>query len=375
MKMSKRFFSLLVCICMFCVISFAGLCVSAETRVSDGVVTRRAIVMSAPYEWFVFKNTHDQMINAFTQSQADISTCYSHEQQVNGSKANFLGAITSNLKYGTNAADADDVSYVYINSHGGRDNRGSYLGINGQSAGILLYMDELKDVLDTIPGHIVLMLDSCHSGGAVRQDNGDASEKIDYAQEMMRDFFASSGNARSAEFNGDNKYTVLCSCLPFQYSNSSYDPNNGSYSYASYAWALGFGWNIHTHQKNDIYHSWFADNNSDCILTISEMYDYAESIIQLEMGYSEGQNMCYYSASDYYSLFYKCPTGTTHANPLGDVNQDGFITSVDAALVHQYVVGTASLTTRQQQLADMNDSGAVSLADYLAILQYINAMA
>lgn len=372
MKMSKRILSLLMCVCMFCVTSFVGLCVSAETRVSDGVVTRRAIVMSAPYERFVFKNTHDQMINAFTQSQAGISTCYSHEQQVNGSKANFLGAITSNLKYGTNAADADDISYVYINAHGNSDSRGSFLGINGTTSSLYLYMDELKDVLDTIPGHIILMIDSCCSGGAIRQDNGSASEKNDYAQEMMRDFFGSSGNNRSAEFNGDNKYTVLCSCLPTQCSYSS--DGNGSFSYASYAWALGFGWSIHNQQMN-INHSWFADNNSDSILTISEMYDYAESIIQLQMCYTPGQNMCYYSASDYYSLFYKCPTGSTHANPLGDVNQDGFITSEDAALVHQYVVGTTSLTARQQQLADMNDSGTVSLADYLAILQYVNAMA
>ncbi len=371
MKMSKRFLSLLVCVCMFCVTSFASLCVSAEARVSDGVVTRRAIVMSAPYENFVFENTHDQMINAFTQSQAGISTCYSYEQLPNGSKAAFLGAITSSLKYGINAADADDVSYVYINAHGNSDNRGSLLAINGANVGVHLYMDELKDVLDTIPGHIILMIDSCHSGGAIRQDNGDVSKKNDYAQKMLREFFNSSEDNRSAEFNGDNKYTVLCSCLPTQLSYSSF--GNGSYSYASYAWALGFGWNIYYQQMN-INHSWFADNNGDFILTISEMYDYAENIIQLQMGYSDGQNMCYYSASDYYSLFYKSPTGTTYANPLGDVNQNEFITSEDAELIRQYAVGMISLTTRQQQLADMNNSGTVNLADYLALIQYISAM-
>jgi len=55
---------------------------------------------------------------------------------------------------------------------------------------------------------------------------------------------------------------------------------------------------------------------------------------------------------------------------LGDVNNDGNISPVDALMALQATSGELTLTDSQKNVADVNKDGVISSADALDILQY-----
>ena len=93
---------------------------------ADGIVTKYAIVMSAPYQNFVFQNTHDSMVDLFESYNI---TTFDHEQPEGYGVYYFLNAISNYLSQ----SDSDDIVYVYINSHGNYDStiNMSYLAVGG----------------------------------------------------------------------------------------------------------------------------------------------------------------------------------------------------------------------------------------------------
>jgi hypothetical protein len=66
------------------------------------------------------------------------------------------------------------------------------------------------------------------------------------------------------------------------------------------------------------------------------------------------------------------PVGTTYK--LGDVNEDGKITAVDARVVLRQVAGLVELNSAQKLAADTNKDGEVSATDARLILQYVVGM-
>lgn len=89
---------------------------------------------------------------------------------------------------------------------------------------------------------------------------------------------------------------------------------------------------------------------------------------------TEDQTVCYYSASPYYSVFYRKPTTSIPAGPLGDVTLDEQITMADVLLVRKFITGDETPNYTQSLLADMNGDGGIYMSDALAIQQYIAAM-
>jgi hypothetical protein len=62
---------------------------------------------------------------------------------------------------------------------------------------------------------------------------------------------------------------------------------------------------------------------------------------------------------------------TQLSNLLGDVNQSGSVTAIDATITLQYVVGAAQLTDAQVNLADVSGNGTVSSLDASLILRRV----
>ena len=62
--------------------------------------------------------------------------------------------------------------------------------------------------------------------------------------------------------------------------------------------------------------------------------------------------------------------GDTAGYTYGDVNDDGFIDTVDTLLIMQYAAGNVQLTQNQLLAADVNGDGAADVVDALMILQY-----
>lgn len=57
---------------------------------------------------------------------------------------------------------------------------------------------------------------------------------------------------------------------------------------------------------------------------------------------------------------------------LGDVNGDGRINALDAALVYDYLKGTRSLTEKQLAAGDVDGNGIVDRSDAIWIYRYVN---
>ena len=62
--------------------------------------------------------------------------------------------------------------------------------------------------------------------------------------------------------------------------------------------------------------------------------------------------------------------GDTMHYTYGDVNDDGFIDTIDTLLIMQYTAGNAELTPVQLMAADVNGDGCADVVDALMILQY-----
>jgi hypothetical protein len=62
---------------------------------------------------------------------------------------------------------------------------------------------------------------------------------------------------------------------------------------------------------------------------------------------------------------------TQSSDVLGDVNQNGSVSAVDATITLQYVVGAAQLTDTQVNLADVSGNGTVSSLDASLILRRV----
>lgn len=60
--------------------------------------------------------------------------------------------------------------------------------------------------------------------------------------------------------------------------------------------------------------------------------------------------------------------------PLGDVNNDGFVTDVDAQLILRHDAGLITLNAGQLARADVNQDGVVNPIDATLILQYVEGL-
>ena len=373
--MRKRILAI-VLVVMLMVVSVP---ISSSASNPYGSVSRRAFVLTAPFDGILHPivNPTDffgiqEMFSNFASSYGTPVSCTGYQQPSNGTLEG-VGSLHSKFTTRFASADANDINYVYIAAHGDQNTGNLY--INGSESDVVLTMLKLRQWLDGYDGHFIVMIDSCFSGHAIGRGAGEneeteqesiASERA--AQIMMDSFLLCDEDPnRSGEFADRSKYTVFCSSLSTQ---SSYiNPNvSSTYAYATYAWAKGLGYDITDYQSCPQ----AADSNNDGVVTAKELYNYSYNLVHYYKG--NAQTVCYYSASPYYSVFYRKPTTSIPAGPLGDVTLDEQITMADVLLVRKFITGDETPNYTQSLLADMNGDGGIYMSDALAIQQYIAAM-
>lgn len=334
------------------VISFALLllaCPIISVASNDGVLTRRALVMSAVYDYTaVCPSSVTCMYNAFYYNGISTST---YVQSTGDQTSDFLNAITSSLS----SADDDDISYVFINSHG--DTSGN-LYINGANSSNYLSLSTLKSTLDTIDGHIILMISSCYAGNAINRNNEDTNENQDNLslEEQYINYFlyGSAYPPKSGEFLNNTKYAVLCSSLKTQQSWSF-----NSCTAAAQIWATGLGYIVTNNLNGSGYYytstyrpaDWFSNS----LVTLQELTDYSNQQISI-LYPSFNQTFCSYAASPYYTI-------VTDDYLLGDINQSDSLTMTDVLLAVQHVNNINPLSGRSLELADIDGDGFVDNID------------
>lgn len=113
--------------------------------------------LDLPYsvnEIFSFKNT---LLNGGNWME-------SHIRVLVNSQANRSGIFDA-ISWLESNADGNDVSILYYAGHGGQTPSNEYLMVYNGS----ISDDELDEKLDNVEGRLVVILDSCHSGGFIEE--------------------------------------------------------------------------------------------------------------------------------------------------------------------------------------------------------------
>ena len=162
----KRLMSVLLVVLLCCPI-FA---VRAEEITANGRVNRALLVgcdrfLTQTDTTPSSRNNVLRMADALSGGTLNMQTIVTREDGLSSASA-LIALIRETFA----DADADDVSYFYISTHGlwntAVNGLMTLLLSDGESEeGITAY--ELRRVFDTIPGKKVLLLDACHSGAMI----------------------------------------------------------------------------------------------------------------------------------------------------------------------------------------------------------------
>ena len=167
-------------------------------------------------------------------------------------------------------SDADDqsTSYIYVNCHGSKS--GLWLVLNGTSVAHIKFGD-FKQLLDTIPGKVVLMIESCHSGESIAIAQRSLHKEMpstpeDVNRAIISVFGGRNGNSRlrTGEFRS-NKYLVITACHPDE---NAWGNNDGGYF--TRLWCEGAGWDF----RNSKASKYYADTNDDGFVSLNDLCNY-----------------------------------------------------------------------------------------------------
>ncbi len=334
----KRIISIVVSIAVF---SMMFACLPITSHASQ--IQRRGVVLSAPYYegGGALTEITTQGMKGLFERNGISSTIYVNNARTNTAFLNYIEQALS-------GSSSSDVNYIYIQSHGSP----SGLAVCGLGYGLLSF-SQLKSTLDGIPGKKVIYIEACYSGSAIVPLGN-------VPQGIINNFLGAStseNSVNSGEF-ANSDYVIFCSSEPDQYSYE-YAYNWGM---APIAWANGGGFD---HTTNASMNTRLADANNDGIVTVGEYFAYCAPRLRELHDEDTAQDMCYYSPSDYISLFYD-------DYRLGDVNMDGDINNNDVRLIVTYISSNDGLTSRQFELADMNGDGIVNLVDARVLTNMIS---
>lgn len=193
-------------------------------------------------------------------------------------KANDLTKeeILEQIEISFGEAEEDDISYFYFAGHGLALEGVSYLiGVDRDQSSALLSSYELKRALDNIKGTKIIILDSCFSGGFIREEvqqnsfmqgveNIEKEKLEDFNQNFIEIFSNNNVNQQRRAFEGD-KYKIITAASKDEYSYELIDDPEFDYGgefTTSFIRGTGYSGN------------YLADKNQDGIVSLNEIHMY-----------------------------------------------------------------------------------------------------
>lgn len=182
--------------------------------------------------------------------------------------------IISSIRETFKDAQEGDISYFYYSGHGAFDyysNSAYLIGVDGEGLGV----HELEMELGTIPGTIVVVLDSCHSGGFINKElhlesSGDTVDE-DYINDFNHSIVDIFAQKKSRNYLTSSKYKVITAASKYEYSyDISYLDGWGWGGEFTRAFVTGNGYNG----------NFTADTNLDFNITLNEIYNYASNHVK-----------------------------------------------------------------------------------------------
>ena len=184
-----------------------------------------------------------------------------------------LAQITDKIRTTFAGTTENDVSYVYLNCHGGPTGTIA-IGTDGSLDG-----QKLRNLLDQyVKGEVVVILYCCYAGNVIGED----IEDVDIASQFLASF--TDVSAESGEL-ASKRFHVLCS--------SSMKEVTYSYTYgvATKYETEGLGWDEINEKIIDLK----ADANEDKKVTMEELYNYTYPLV---LSHFSNQHMVVYPAND-----------------------------------------------------------------------------
>ena len=177
--------------------------------------------------------------------------------KIDASKSTIQGAISSTFR----SADSNDVSLFYYSGHGSSD--GSLYSVKGEKISTATLTNWLKSV----PGNVIVILDSCFSGAVINK-SADGSVTMKDVQNFNSSVVNAFANADTSVKSGEmctNKFKVLTACRMTQTSGCY-----STYSLFTEKLISGAGFNYSGTRLSTAP----ADSNSDKKLSLEECWSY-----------------------------------------------------------------------------------------------------
>lgn len=251
--------------------------VTEADETQTGAVTRRAVLVSGAGDYDdqdIFAYEAMQMRNALQQSAfAGAGRMNTVHIKDCPSAPKVLEIIKEELQ----DADEDDVSYVYINSHGGEPTADGtyvmYIGTGEYGYQDFITGQELRSALDAVRGKIVVILEPCFSGSVIAKGT---NTPADWANGFLK-AFAAKPIAKSGELATEKYYVITAAS---QTQSAYYNPSDkidgltlnryyGS-GLMNQSMCEAMGWDSWKGAKM----AWLSDVNEDGKITLSELYNY-----------------------------------------------------------------------------------------------------
>ncbi len=222
------------------------------TVFNDGATTYRALIAGRfgnaetdgeKYLPFSVRGTQD-MRSALSRSIIEGETYESIQMLPNNASNSAWKTALTQLAAQT---DADDVTVIFLLSHGSIDSSKGYY-LHGAGGEARIYGSDLMPVIQRIPGHVVLIVCSCHSGGILRAYSN----------------------------SGVGKVSVLCSTVG-ETKSSYYDTPDPTLAYDFFTHALVRGLGLGTAGTLP------ADANGDGLVTLNELASYCRTATQRDI--------------------------------------------------------------------------------------------
>ena len=246
---------------------------------SDGVATYRALLIgNSDYQAQDDLKSCAYDLSAMKSALASGKISYKKvETYSNLTKAGIASAVNGVAGWG---ADDDDVTVVYYTGHGASS---GLVGVEHRSTASGIYaFSQLQSVLSNVPGKVIVLMDSCESGGLI---NKSAAGEESFADSAIAAF---SGGVSSKAITSGSKFHVIASSSKDQSSWAKTD----LYGLATWALCEAMGWSHNGANAGNLLDNLEGDINGDSMVTVGEAYATAAQAVSEELAkYKRTQDM------------------------------------------------------------------------------------
>ena len=181
--------------------------------------------------------------------------------RITNSSASTLSKLKSKINSTFASADDDDVSYFTFSGHGAYSGGNAYIILTGGEA---VSASDLAGAFSNVKGTVVLMIDSCFSGGLI-----DKSADAEEAEEKFSESFCSAfeGVTERGTALNTSRFKVICASSSEEV---SWQASSGGYF--SIALTTGCGYSYSTSSYNEVP----ADTNRDSQVSLTEIREFIE---------------------------------------------------------------------------------------------------